>query len=172
MLHSEIFEHLALRRKPFSDFERQFYVNAFLARLDGLSQSRTTIAARCDLVNEILDGSNSRFAYVHPSLIDTKSNLNTDVIKDICTICAVEFDHFEDCREFLDRLLLKRRNAIAHGQQEFIREDEVDDLVSRILALMTHFRALLENKIYTKAYAIPNLSSGATPHIPGSQGGT
>jgi len=65
----------------------------------------------------------------------------------------VETAHFEAHRTFLDVLLLKRRNAIAHGQQEFIQEDEIDDLVARVLGLMEAFRDLLENKVYTKAYA-------------------
>jgi hypothetical protein len=155
------FEHLSLRRKPFSDFERQIYVNAYLVRLDSLHQSRHSISVRSQLVNDILDGSGSRFAYVHPSLVDTKSNLNTDVIKDICTICSINGDLFEDNRKFIDVLLLKRRNAIAHGQQEFIGEEEIDELIDRVLALMNHFRTLLENKVYEKKYAA--IAIGAEP---------
>jgi hypothetical protein len=49
-------------------------------------------------------------------------------------------------------ILLKRRNAIAHGQQTFVEADEIDDLVADVLALMSFFRNLLENKIYLKAY--------------------
>jgi hypothetical protein len=86
-------------------------------------------------------------------LIDTRSNLNTDVIKEICLICAVDPSQFETKRVFIDQLVLKRRNAIAHGQQEFIRESEVDDLVAQILGLMQHFRKLIENKVYLKQYA-------------------
>jgi hypothetical protein len=82
-----------------------------------------------------------------------KSNLSTDVIKDICLICAVDPSHFEAKRVFIDQLILKRRNAIAHGQQEFIDATEVDNLVAESLALMQHFRTLLENKVYLKAYA-------------------
>ncbi len=147
------FEFLTLRKKPYSEFERQIYINTFLVRLDALYQSRTTLEARCNLVNDILDGTNGRFGFVHSSLIDTKSNLNTDVIKDICIICAVNSSAFEAHRTFIDVLVLKRRNAIAHGQQEFIQLSEMDDLVSNILALMDHFRSLLENKIYLKQYA-------------------
>jgi hypothetical protein len=147
------FEHLTLRRKLYSELERQIYVNTFLVRLDALHQGRIGLEARSKLVSEILDSTGGRFGYVHPSLVDTKSNLNTDVIKDICFICAVDSSHFEAQRTFIDILILKRRNAIAHGQQEFIQLDEIDDLVANILALMAHFRGLLENKVYTKAYA-------------------
>lgn len=147
------FEYLAIRKKPFKELERQIYVNTHLMRLDALHQSRTSIEARCKLVNDILDGTSSSFKYVHPSLVDTKSNLNTDVIKEICIICAVDSSVFEGKRTFLDQLVLKRRNAIAHGQQEFIGEDAIDELVADILGLMQHFRDLLENKVYLKQYA-------------------
>jgi hypothetical protein len=147
------FEHLILRKKPFAEFERQIYVNSFLIRVDALHRDRIGLEARCKLINDILDGTGGRFSYLNPELIDTKSNLSTDVIKDICIICGVESVHFEQYRTFLDVLLLKRRNAIAHGQQEYIQTDEVDDFVATLLALMGSFRNLLENKVYTKGYA-------------------
>ncbi len=150
---TKYFEHLTLRKRLFSDFERQIYVNSMLSKLDALYQSRTSIKDRCDLINEILDSSGRRFAYINPNLIDTRSNLNTDAIKDICLICGVDSSHFEDKRTFIDVILLKRRNAIAHGQQEYIRADEIDDFVADVLAIMGAFRNLLENKVYMRAYA-------------------
>jgi hypothetical protein len=150
---TKYFEHLTLRRKRFSEFERQIYVNSILSRLDALRKTRWSISERCKLVNDILDGINSRFAYVNPELIDTRSNLNTDVISDICVICGIDSSVFEENRIFIDTLLLKRRNAIAHGQQEFIGLNEIDDFVANVLGLMASFRNLLENKVYTRAYA-------------------
>jgi hypothetical protein len=146
------FEYLTIRRRPYSDFERQVYVNAFLARIDALHKGRSSIEARCRLVNDIIDGTASKFNYVNPSLIDTKSNLNTDTVKEICIICSIDYSHFENRRDFLDRRILRRRNNIAHGQIEFIDESEIDGLVADILALMEHFRTLLENKVYLKQY--------------------
>ncbi|MCG7946695.1 MAG: MAE_28990/MAE_18760 family HEPN-like nuclease [Candidatus Thiodiazotropha taylori] len=147
------FEHLTLRKKFFSDYERQIYVNSMLCRLDSLYQSRTSIKDRCTLINDILDGIGRRFTYINQDLVDTRSNLNTDVVKDICLICGVDSSHFEDKRTFIDLLLLKRRNAIAHGQQEYIRVEEIDDFIANVLSIMSAFRNLLENKVYTKAYA-------------------
>ncbi len=147
------FEHLTLRRRPYADYERQIYVNSILARLDALSQSRVSLRSRCQLVNEILDGTAKNFSHVNPDLVDTRSNLSTDVMEDICLVCGVDGRVFLDHRTFIDVILLKRRNAIAHGQQEFIQADEIDDLVATVLALMGAFRNLLENKVYLKAYA-------------------
>jgi hypothetical protein len=149
---NKYFEHLTLRKLQYSALERQVYVNSFLIRLDALHKTRVSIEERCKLMNDILDGATGRFGYVHPDLIDTKSNLSADTIKDICLICGVDGAHFEDKRPFIDVIVLKRRNAIAHGQQEYIGEPDIDDLVADTLALMEHFRSLLENKVYMKAY--------------------
>ncbi len=149
---NKYFEHLTLRKKPYFELERQFYVNSFLRRLDALHRSRVSLKERCKLINDILDGESGRFSYLNPDLIDTRSNLNTDIIRDICVICGVDSNYFEENRIFLDVMLLKRRNAIAHGEQEPIQLIEIDDFVSQILALMGHFRNLLENKVYTKGY--------------------
>jgi MAE_28990/MAE_18760-like HEPN len=146
------FEHLTLKKKYFSEFERQVYVNSFLRRVDALFRSGSSLESRCKLVNDILDGRNQRFAFVHSALIDTKSNLSANVVKDICVMCSVDASYFEQKEIFIDVIVLKRRNAIAHGQQEFISESEIDDLVADMLALMNHFRTLLENKVYAKTY--------------------
>lgn len=148
------FEHLTLRKKHFLELERQIYVNNFLGRVDALHRNRVNLEERCKLINDILDGERDRFSHLNQELIDTRSNLNTDVIKDICIICGVDSAHFEENRNFIDLMLLKRRNAIAHGQQEFIQSDEVDDFVKEVLALMAHFRNLLENKVYEKKYLL------------------
>lgn len=147
------FEYLTLRRKSYVEFERQIYVNSMLPRIDSLHRGRVSVADRCKIINDILDGQKGRFSYLNPGLVDTCSNLNTDVLKDICLICSVDPRCFENKKVFIDVLLLKRRNAIAHGQQEYITTSEIDSFVADVLSLMENFRALLENKIYTQSYS-------------------
>jgi hypothetical protein len=146
------FQHLTLRNLQYSALERQIYVNSFLVRLDRMNKTRLDIKERCKLVNDILDGAGARFGSMQTDLIDTRSNLSSDAIKEICLICGVDGSYFEEMHFFIDTMLLKRRNAIAHGQYEYIREADIDDLVANTLTLMQHFRTLLENKIYMKTY--------------------
>jgi len=146
------FEHLMLRKLQYASLERQIYVNSFLVRLDRMSKTRLSVEERCQFVNDILNGGEARFGWMQPDLIDTRSNLSADVIKDICLICGIDGSYFEDKRFFIDVLMLKRRNAVAHGQIEYINEVDMDDLVVDALALMQQFRSLLENKIYMKTY--------------------
>lgn len=117
---SKYFEHVTLRRHRYDQLEKQLYRNNLLARLDALHHSRVSVAERCRLISDVLESSEKRFSRINPSLIDTQSNLNSQVLKDLCLICAVDFSHFEAETAFIDVFLLKRRNSIAHGEEVYI----------------------------------------------------
>jgi hypothetical protein len=125
-----------------------------LVRIEALRSKGMNTKGRVHLIEEILDSEQKRFTKINPKLIDTRSNLNTDVIADICLICGVDGTHFEDKRDLIDRLLVGRRNSIAHGQNEFIHYNEIDSFVADVLSLMEHFRSLVENKAQKKSYLI------------------
>ncbi len=66
-------EHVALRRFQYGDLDRQFLRNFFLPRLAALSVSKTGIAERCALIDEILNSSDYRFSRVNEDLVSTES---------------------------------------------------------------------------------------------------
>jgi hypothetical protein len=149
---TKYFSHITIRKKSYRDLDQQFYLNSFLARLDAFSRSKASTRDACAFITSILDSQESRFSFINPQLIDTKSNLNTDVINDLCLVCGFDDTFFESNRFFIDATLLKKRNAIAHGQDEGIDERDVDDFVDRTLSLLEQFKTLIENKVYTKSY--------------------
>src|SRR5258708_120919 len=118
-------EHVALRKFPYKDLNRQFLRNYFLPRLAALSTSKTSLADRCALVDEVLNSSERRFSRANEDLVNTKANLNFEVFTDICLICSLPTATFTDKATFIDVLLLKRRNAIAHGEDTYV---EIGDL--------------------------------------------
>ena len=146
------FTHITLKKRFFRELDQQFYMNSFLARLDAFFQSKRSTQKSCEFITSVLASEDSRFSFINKDIIDTKSNLNADVIKDLCFVCGFNGDFFEEKRIFIDVTLLKRRNAIAHGQDEGIDISAVDEVINETLALMSQFRTLIENKIYTKAY--------------------
>jgi hypothetical protein len=149
---SKYFDYITMRRLPFDAVEHQMYVNAFLVRLDGIFSKRASISDRSALITEIVRSRGKRFSSIHSSLIDTKSNLNSDVLRDLCTICSIDFAVFESSSTFLDAVILKRRNSIAHGEEHYVAENEMDNLIDKIVSLMRAFKNQLENKVYTKSY--------------------
>ena len=149
---TKYFSHITLKKLPFQKLDIQFYKNSFLARIESFFKSKSSTEESCSFISSILESQDSRFAYISPQIIDTKSNLSTDVINDLCLVCGFESDFFEENRIFIDVKLLKKRNAIAHGQDEGVDVRDIDLFVEVTLSLMEHFRTLIENKVYTKSY--------------------
>lgn len=145
-------EHIALRRFQYAELDRQFFRNYFLPRLDALSKSKVSIAQRCALIDEILNSSDHRFGRVNEDLINTKSNLNSDVLTDICIVCGVSPHQFAHSSTFIDVVLLKRRNAIAHGEDTLIALDGLDEITDETIALMRTFGDALENDVVLGKY--------------------
>jgi MAE_28990/MAE_18760-like HEPN len=147
-------EHIALRKFQYAVLDRQFFRNYFLPRLSALSTSKTSIAERCALIDDVLSFSDRRFSHVNEDLINTKANLSSDVFADICLVCGIPSEILLENRTFIDVVLLKRRNEIAHGEDTFVVVEDLDEITNKIVALMRQFGDLLENRIYLKEYRL------------------
>lgn len=145
-------EHIALRKFQFQQLDRQFFRNYFLPRLAALSTTKTSIPDRCKLIDEILESADSKFSRINDDLINTKANLNYDVFSDICAICGISAANFEGNRTFIDVILLKRRNEIAHGENTFVAVDDLDEIADRTTGLMRAFGDELENRVALQKY--------------------
>lgn len=142
--------HVALRKLPFSALNRQFVRNYFLQRLATMAQK--SIAERGTLVDLILASGDERFSRVNENLVNTKSNLNSEVLSELCTVCGVNYNLFAEKRQFIDVILLKRRNSIAHGEDTLIGLDELDELTDGALEIMRTFSNELQRIAYLQVY--------------------
>ena len=62
--------------------------------------------------------------------IETKSNLKSSVLKDLCTIFEFDYDRFEEVMPDIDRLV-NIRNSIAHGENSFMLDmDNVNKYIN------------------------------------------
>lgn len=55
--------------------------------------------------------------------IDTKSNLNSKVLKELCTVFGFNFDVFKDVTSDIERIVMFR-NRIAHGENSLLPDAE------------------------------------------------
>lgn len=104
------------------------------------------------LVDEILSSSGRRFARANDELINTRANLNFDAISDICLVCGVSSAFFAEMKTFIDIVLLKRRNEIAHGQDTFVGSSDIEVIPDNVIALMRAFGDALENHVVLQSY--------------------
>lgn len=85
--------------------------------------------------------------------IRTESNLSSSVMDSICFNVGVSLgDDFEMSRHFIDRNLLKTRNAIAHGSLEPVDKRVLEEASDKVLRLLGSFRNQIQNAIVQKTY--------------------
>lgn len=149
---SKFFEFVALRRLPYTSLQQQFYVNSFLIRLGAFVANRPSLKTRCNLISEVMAPAGASFSQVHPDLVNTGSNLKFEVLQNICLVCGIDATIFQPHETFIDVVLLRRRNSIAHGDESAVGVHEVDELIDGVIELMRLFRNQVENNVYTKAY--------------------
>jgi hypothetical protein len=145
-------EHIALRKFAYRELSPQFFKNYFLPRIGAITNSKLSIADRCNLVEDILSNGDKRFTRVNEDLVNTKSNLNFDVLADICLVCGISSRYFKDKSTFINVVLLARRNGIAHGEETLVTMSELDDIAGDTIALMRAFGDELENHVVLQNY--------------------
>ena len=78
-------------------------------------------------------------------VLPNTSNLNTKTLREICDTLGLPFDGFETKALFLDRVLLARRNPIAHGESQEVDEEEMETIKDEVVTLIDMFRNEVEN---------------------------
>lgn len=149
---SKYMEHIALRKFYLRELHRQFTRNLFLPQLSALEGSRNSFAERCRIVDSILDSSDQQFRRLNSDLINTQSNLNFKIFSAICLVCGLPISDFEDYEDFIDIMLLKRRNAIAHGDDTFVAKEDLLPVTEKTIQLMRNFGDLLDNHVTLRKY--------------------
>lgn len=68
--------------------------------------------------------------------VRTNSNLSFEVLQDVLTAVGCSADSLEPSRDLINEELVAVRNRIVHGENEFMRLSEWEDLRSEVLMLM------------------------------------
>lgn len=112
-------------------------------------------------VSFVLDQAHERkFRIDVGARVDTKSNLNYEVLFDLLNMLGISCEHFENNQYHIDNRLLKYRNAIAHGERTDNNPDlniafeDFIDLDSRIGELIDHFETLVINHLELESYKV------------------
>lgn len=90
--------------------------------------------------------------------VDTRSNLNSEVLQELVTKVGIDNSFVEENKFHIDSRLLKYRNAIAHGERtdnnpDFnISKQDFYDLYDRVNICTDHFETLLLNHIEMETY--------------------
>lgn len=104
---------------------------------------------------EYLTGSLSdNFKVDEKKIIDTESNLKSTVLFNMMGQLGLDMKDFELKENFIDSIMLKNRNSIAHGDR--VKEKELEDaynaLETELLEMIVTFQNLIRNAASNQEY--------------------
>jgi MAE_28990/MAE_18760-like HEPN len=85
-------------------------------------------------------------------VIRTQGNLSSEVFQSVVAAIAIDPTKYESRYNWMDRVLLARRNRIAHGEQMEFSASEFPTLADDTLVLLRWFKTDIENSVAIKSY--------------------
>lgn len=105
-----------------------------------------------EMIKNLLDGLEKRAYVPYNGIINTKSNLNFEVFRDICIIIGINYKQYETKKNAIDEELLTIRNKIAHGKDLSKDYEEFISIYEIVTTLMRNIKDDILNAAITEQY--------------------
>ena len=142
---------VANQQKTNSDLETNFLALSLRKKFK-LSQEDKKVSKYIEIVNFFTNSLSEENDVNFSSMISTDSNLNSDVLKEIMESLGVDYSEFSTKSKLIDEKLLKNRNSIAHGKEQYITYEEYNELNREVLLMLEQFKTQIENSTALKKY--------------------
>ncbi|MGW4463036.1 MAE_28990/MAE_18760 family HEPN-like nuclease [Micromonospora sp. NPDC004704] len=96
-------------------------------------------------------GAPARLPY-DQAMIRTFSNLNFDRFEDIMHSIGCDASRHEIHRSLIDSRLLKNRNSIAHGREQYVELEDWKTIQERVFLILSDVRTQVSNAAATMSY--------------------
>jgi hypothetical protein len=148
-------DFLATRRPTYGTLQSSFRLNEFYGEFRRLSQTELNYQQQINLIKRIASSGTAQFRRVNPEIVSSGSNLKSDILSDLCSYLSIDVNRFSDDFEFIDKILVHRRNNIAHGQFMNVEESTLIDMSDRVIKIMRMFNNAVDNDVILGAYRLP-----------------
>jgi MAE_28990/MAE_18760-like HEPN len=144
-------EFVAMQKLTYDELAINFVAVAMKTKLkEATETNKATIFT--EVTRFLLTQTNNRSLIPYEDVVTTGSNLSSSVLCEISCVLGVDYSFYGKRVVIIDRQLLSRRNAIAHGEYLSLNRDEYRNLQIQILTMMDHFRNQVENSAAQKLY--------------------
>lgn len=142
-------KYVKSRRLKNSELMTQFITLSLRHKLNLIEAKN--IEKQSEIVDFVICNFNERSNIPLKNIINTKSNLNFKVFKEILFIIGIDKDLFINYQSIIDDLI-ELRNYIAHGEDKIVDKTTFDNFYSEVTSLMDYYKTELENSAINEKY--------------------
>lgn len=117
--------------------------------------NNNSIEVRTRIIDFIFNDVDKKSNIPKKNIINTKSNLKFDVLKEILFILDLD-DLYIDSKKELINDLVTQRNHITHGEQQLVDYETYENFFNDIIALMDYLKTTIENNAVQEKYKNTN----------------
>ncbi|HWM93774.1 MAG TPA: MAE_28990/MAE_18760 family HEPN-like nuclease [Thermoanaerobaculia bacterium] len=137
-------EYVGRKGVPYAELSAPFVAWAVRSELRRVGETQK-VSRLIGTVSLLADRSTEASQLPWRAGVETKSNLNSDVFRDIVISLGLDYSPYESKEKLVDGTLLHYRNHIAHGRGLYLDFSRYSELHREILDLMETFRNQVEN---------------------------
>lgn len=141
---------------PYNKLKRNFLAVSIKERLKQFEETGKATLQTC-IINEIFDGLDKRSCIPQEGIINTNSNLNSQIFMEIMATIGLDCAEYESSYNLLDEVLLNMRNKIAHGERIetlSLDEERYNEIHEKVLSLINIFATQVSNAAVLKEYLL------------------
>ncbi len=155
-------KYISKKKLVYGKLMRNFQLNEFFSYRVRRGENKP-YQDHLDFLDRVLSVPTKQFKRIDENILTSRSNLNSKILKDICSFLNLEITLFEPYFTFIDTILLDKRNNIAHGRLVPIDDKPVKDIAEKTIELMRTFSNLIENHIHQESYKILSSENECSP---------
>ena len=144
-------EYVSFQRLPINKLKNNFVTLIYKNQID-VSNTSNKYSIFDSIVETLIEKNTSKAKVPFKSIIQTKSNLSSVVLKEIIWCLGFDYSKFATKEYIIDTRLVSKRNHVAHGESMPISETEFIEMVDEVLALLRIFKTEIENSTMLETY--------------------
>ena len=132
-----------------NELKTQFVALSLQSKLGDLSNSN--FENRTKIIDFIFNEINKQSNIPKKNIINTKSNLRFDVLKEILFVLDLQDSHIDNQKDLINDLV-DERNYIAHGEHKLIDFSTFENFFYDTISLMEYLKTTIENNAIQENY--------------------
>lgn len=144
-------ELVAMQRLPLGELNSSFK-SLYLWSEYGASLARGKPSSLVEICNALMNQEATQVRIHYKDIVSTNSNLDSKTLREICSTLGLSFSPFETKTMFIDAKLVGSRNHIAHGENQEVSQEDIEDIKNEVVGLIDTFRNEVENAAALQAF--------------------